>query len=239
MSSSEAPIFLALESSQRSSTISLDVSGKVHSRAIDLTQAKSSALLLPMVKELLSELGVKPEMITDLAVNMGPGSGTGLRMGIAFAQAWSLVYPEIKIHGVPFEMIALESLKSWDPASSRAQLLSDAFGGQIFRQMYIKHEGKWKLEGDLRIIEKKEALHEHEPLATIADLGALRTKEVWPETWTWFEGVCPRSQEVLVAAQSGQYLADIQTLDVRYLKKTSAEINWELRQQAEARVETK
>ena len=230
MSHSVSSMFLALETSQRSSTLSLEYSGEIHSRGMDLSEGKSSALLLPMVQGLLSEYDVKPEMITDLAVNIGPGSGTGLRMGIAFAQAWSLVHPNLRVHGVPFEEIALETLKSWAPDPQQAQLLSDAFGGQIFRQRYVRNNDHWGFDGVLELIEKSEVLSCDQALATIADLGNLKAKETWPENWTWFEGLCPRSQDILVIAKCGEHLANIQTLDVRYLKKTSAEINWEKRQ---------
>jgi hypothetical protein len=96
--------------------------------------------------------------------------------------------------------------------------------------MYINEDASWEFNGSLELIEKADALHDDGPIATIADLGALKAKETWPESWSWFDGLCPHSKEVLLVAKSGDYLADIQTLDVRYLKKTSAEINWEKRQ---------
>ncbi len=51
--------------------------------------------LAPTVRRLLAEVGWRPEEIEGLAVSIGPGSFTGLRIGIATAGAWA------KARGIP------------------------------------------------------------------------------------------------------------------------------------------
>ena len=45
-----------------------------------------SQMVLPLVRELLKEQNMSPRDIQEIVVNTGPGSFTGLRVGIAVAQ---------------------------------------------------------------------------------------------------------------------------------------------------------
>ena len=53
-----------------------DASGKPH-----------SVSLMPLVDELMKEQGIAPEMIDYLAVDVGPGSFTGVRIGVSVVNA--------------------------------------------------------------------------------------------------------------------------------------------------------
>lgn len=46
-----------------------------------------SQIVLPMIEKLLKAKGIKLEDITEIEVNPGPGSFTGLRVGVAIANA--------------------------------------------------------------------------------------------------------------------------------------------------------
>ena len=50
-------------------------------------EARSAQLVLPLIDELLTEHRLTPQDLTDIEVNEGPGSFTGVRVGIAVAQA--------------------------------------------------------------------------------------------------------------------------------------------------------
>ncbi|MGN1133534.1 MAG: tRNA (adenosine(37)-N6)-threonylcarbamoyltransferase complex dimerization subunit type 1 TsaB [Oscillospiraceae bacterium] len=97
--------------------LGIDTSGKVASVAfadngtlvcekILLTKLTHSQIILPMVKEVMAESGVDFSEIDCIAIADGPGSYTGLRIGIAAVKGICLGSPDIKCAAVS----TLESL---------------------------------------------------------------------------------------------------------------------------------
>ena len=217
-------VILALECSRRCASLAIQTRGECFSTEMDPQQSQSS-LLLPLVKDFLKKHHVHPEQVTDLGIHVGPGGSTGLRMGVALAQAWSMVY-KVRVHAVPLEALALEVLKEAPAKFSSAQLLADAFGGQFFRARYENKLDQWHMIGGLELIDKTEAKQYSARCYVVEDLGRLKTLEPWPESWVWHGGIFPQAQQVLQATLNHAYLCPIQQMDVRYLKASSAEINW-------------
>jgi tRNA threonylcarbamoyl adenosine modification protein YeaZ len=54
----------------------------------DIPQQQSK-VLFNLIQELFSPLGIERKEITEIAVGRGPGSYTGLRMGMTVAKVWS------------------------------------------------------------------------------------------------------------------------------------------------------
>lgn len=73
-SSGSDAIRVALESSD----------GQQHELKEPLSQSKAQEVL-PMIEELLKERGLTIDAVTAIRVNTGPGSYTGLRVGISIA----------------------------------------------------------------------------------------------------------------------------------------------------------
>ncbi len=75
-------------------TVALEINGKKvqNTRQVD---AWASQILLPMIDELLKKEKVNVNQLTEIKVNTGPGSFTGLRVGVAVANAlgWLLHIP--------------------------------------------------------------------------------------------------------------------------------------------------
>src|SRR6185369_11298141 len=59
------------------------------------SKKEKSQLLLPLVEQTLKDNGLTFKDITEIEVNTGPGSFTGIRVGLAVAQtlAWVLKIP--------------------------------------------------------------------------------------------------------------------------------------------------
>ena len=96
-----------------------------------------SETLLPHIEQVLKMANVKKEALEGLAVSLGPGSFTGLRIGLAAAKAicYALKLPLI---GVP----TLEALAWHYPvAGVRIVTLLDAQKGNAYRQSFRFHDG--------------------------------------------------------------------------------------------------
>lgn len=50
-------------------------------------EARSAQLVLPLIEELLSEHNLTPQGLDEIEVNEGPGSFTGVRVGVSIANA--------------------------------------------------------------------------------------------------------------------------------------------------------
>ena len=128
--------------------LAYDTSGDVLSAALAedgriITQLESSAgsrhsdELVPMLEKLLRRARWKPESLGLLAVGVGPGSFTGLRVGVAAAKMLALVWDK-KLAGVPsLEALAYEMKGTRLPAGQAGiPIAVDARRGKIYAALY-------------------------------------------------------------------------------------------------------
>ena len=123
---------LAIETSGRAGSVALaDACGQILASAGPLGVQAHASELMPAVERLLAEVGWKPDSITDVCVSIGPGSFTGLRVGVSVARtlAWSI---GARIVAVPtLECLACNAL-SLDPPPPNLAVVLDAKSGRVF-----------------------------------------------------------------------------------------------------------
>lgn len=87
--------------------------------------------LLPAVAGLLDDAGMAPGGLTAVAVDVGPGSFTGVRVGVTTAKtlAWSLELPAVGI-------LSLDVLARAAPASGPLLALRDAGRRRVYAARY-------------------------------------------------------------------------------------------------------
>lgn len=81
---------LAIETSTSSASVALVEGGRLVLGRSHPRPKQSAEKLLPMLAELLAEAGWRRSEIERIGVSIGPGSFTGLRVGIACAQGLAL-----------------------------------------------------------------------------------------------------------------------------------------------------
>jgi tRNA threonylcarbamoyladenosine biosynthesis protein TsaB len=86
---------------------------------------------------LLTDLGRKPADLTGIAVSIGPGSFTGLRIGLAFAKGLALANGAL-ITGVPTLDVVAQAA---EPYSGHVVACLDARRGEVYFSAYELHGG--------------------------------------------------------------------------------------------------
>ncbi len=81
-------LLLALDTATPAVTVALHDGARVLARADQVDARRHGELLLPSVDRVLREAGRKPAEITDIVAGVGPGPYTGLRVGLATAEAF-------------------------------------------------------------------------------------------------------------------------------------------------------
>lgn len=135
---------LALETSGRSGSVAIamplpDGSLQCEQEILD-PQFGSAKTLAPAIDRLLSRCNAIPNSIECIAVIQGPGSFTGLRVGVATAKtmAWALGIPIVSVDGldVVAEQVA-RCQREPDLEPKRLLAVVDAYRGQMFAASYL------------------------------------------------------------------------------------------------------
>lgn len=78
-------------------TVGVDIDGKRDIQTREITSNKTQ-IILPMIDEILKKHSLTQVDLSGIAINVGPGSFTGLRIGLAIANTLSFVL-KIPING--------------------------------------------------------------------------------------------------------------------------------------------
>jgi len=92
--------------------------------------------LAPQIQKALAQNATKPDALAGIAVSIGPGSWTGLRIGLsaAKAMAWALKIPLVPVPS--FEALALGAFSLPSPAPRAVLCLRDARSEGCFAALF-------------------------------------------------------------------------------------------------------
>ncbi len=125
-------MFLAIETSSTICSVAI-LNAK---KCIAIKESNSPMMhaeILPIyVKEIIQNSNIKADMISAVAVSIGPGSFTGLRIGLSFAKGFAMAY-NLPIIPVP----TMQSLAYGLQKEKPSQGLFYSHGEFIFYQKYI------------------------------------------------------------------------------------------------------
>ena len=129
---------LAFETSAKAASVALLEGDRLLGESYQNTGLTHSQTLLAMAQELIVTCGLTPEQIEAVAVAAGPGSFTGVRIGVAAAKgyAWGA---ELPCYGVStLEAMALQ-LGIWE---GYVVCTMDARRSQVYTATFLAEEGK-------------------------------------------------------------------------------------------------
>jgi tRNA threonylcarbamoyladenosine biosynthesis protein TsaB len=143
-------VLLAIDTSTRNVGIAVYDGVQVLSETTWASQNYHTVELAPAIEETLSRAGQRAQNLTVLAVAIGPGSFTGLRIGLAVAKGIALAC-HLPIIGVPTLDIVAES----QPVSAGIPLAAvlQAGRGRLAVGWYFVVDSHWQLKPPIEIME--------------------------------------------------------------------------------------
>ncbi len=138
-------LILSLDTSSPAGSFALLRDANVLSERVSTDQKLYSASVLRETKELLDGAHISLEQIDLFAVDAGPGSFTGLRVGLATVKGWAEVFgkPGVAVSGL--EALAAQAGPSLEAGSLVAAVM-DARRGQIYGSLFLAGNGWGLLE---------------------------------------------------------------------------------------------
>ena len=136
---------LAIETATSSCSVALVCDDHVFARNQTGNNIHSN-VLLDMINEVLTQAQITTQQIQAVAVGQGPGSFTGLRIGIGVAQgiAFGADAPMVGIS-------SLDALANQSPKTGRVIAGIDARMGEIYWCEYLKSNDRIERIGELKV----------------------------------------------------------------------------------------
>lgn len=223
------PLTLAIETSGTVGSIAVSREGIcIEERTLQLGRQHGQSLV-PELRRLLADHGGTPQDLSLIAVSIGPGSFTGLRVGVVCAKV--LAYATgCKVAAIgTFGAVACNA-----PADIKSlHVLGDAQREDLFVGQFCRNEhGKWEPSGCVQLVNAAAYVSNLPAGVTITGSGvekiaqlldasiAQLTADFWRPRAEWIA----RLGEI--QAENGE-LADAWSLEPLYLRKSAAEEKWE------------
>jgi len=239
------PVILAVDTSGMCGTLALRRDGQLlEERELEQSRRRHAQTLISEIQELLQAHDLASADIEVVAVSHGPGSFTGLRVGIVFAKTFA--------YATGCQIVAVDTLQAVAEAVSgdefrgitRLQVVSDAQREQLFvSDFHRRSDGWWEAARPIDIVDCEAWRNQAADLASsefavsgpglvkVADDLSESVHQLPEEMWT------PRAANVAAIAErlaaAGQF-ADAFELEPFYLRKSSAEEKREAKLAAEA-----
>ena len=235
-------LVLALDTSSPSGSLAVLRDEKIVGVVSTATGEVYSSRMFRELEFLLGELSVRMEEFELFAVAAGPGSFTGLRVGLAAVKGWAEVYRKPIAPVSALEAVAVQ-------AHSNAALIVpvlDARRGQLYFGLYRRAAGGAPgesllvLDGEEYMMtpsEFFEAVRERAAgveFAIVTPQPELFPAEAMQNQIAKLKAVVEPASSVLApfigqlglrCAQRGE-LADPLTLDANYVRRTDAQLHW-------------
>ena len=141
-------LILAFETSAKAASVAFTENGKLLGEGYQNTGLTHSQTLMVMAEDMLKQCGKTAADVEAVAVAAGPGSFTGVRIGVAAAKgfAWG---KEIPCYGVSTLEAMAESLGAFDGYVCPCM---DARRSQVYNALFLAEKGKLSRVTDDRAI---------------------------------------------------------------------------------------
>ena len=232
----EKMTILAMDTATMTSSVAVATEDRVLAELTAETRFTHSETLVPNIDEVLRLADVKREEISAVAASLGPGSFTGLRIGLAAAKAIAYAL-SIPLVGVPTLEVLAAAFPS--PGAVVAPLI-DAQKGNAYFAIYRWTEKGLQCEKEVSVASPQEiaaAIAEEKGPVTLAGDFARKLISKGVEipknaTLASITHIMPRAALVaaraVVRLKNGEGKSPME-LEPIYVRRSEAEVLWEKR----------
>lgn len=217
---------LGIDTSGREGTLALRVDGQtVGDRSLSQTGRRHAQTLVAELDALLQEAGLEYSELNAVAVSIGPGSFTGLRVGVACAKtlAWATGCQIVAVDTL--QVIAQNS-----PADiAEVQVISDAQRNDLFVGRYIRgNDGLFTPNGNIEIAPAHSWCGGRPSGSVVTGPGLLKYAAEFKNSIRQLDSTCwqPRAANVCLLGEqqfADDITADMWTLEPLYIRRSAAE----------------
>lgn len=226
---------LALDTSTLVSSVALAERGLLLAELTLQTNKMHSERLMPHIADLIEKANKKKTDIQAVAASIGPGSFTGLRIGLATAKALAYAL-KLPIIGVP-TMAAL-AYNCFAPAATIVPIL-DAQKGNIYYALYNWHKNKL-VETAAPEVESAQSVFDKLAQSEVPVVVVGEAAVMYQDTIERYENLAlPPVHSMISRAGSVALLGlerlyngqidDVEALEPLYIRRSEAETLWEQR----------
>lgn len=177
MANAPAIHILQINTAFNEASIGIAINGQLVAEAINTTQQEHASFLQPSIQELCQRMGIGLKALAAVAVMNGPGSYTGLRVGLSAAKGicYALKIPLICIHTL--DWIAFGNL------SENADLVCpmiDARRMEVFTGLYSREMNRILEPSALVLDEQSFSTELAEKCIHFVGNGAAKWKDICP-----------------------------------------------------------
>jgi tRNA threonylcarbamoyladenosine biosynthesis protein TsaB len=203
---------LALEFSSPQRSVAVLRAGQPVAAAEVIESGGNTTNAFAMIGSALREAKLEREQIEVIAVGLGPGSYTGIRVALSVAQGWQLARG-VKLAGIgSAECLAAQART--EKIFGRVNVVIDAQRNEIYMAGYEIAAGGWRETAPLKILPPAE-------IKFRSDKGGIF---IGPEVAKWFPGgriLFPSAAMLAELAARRRDFAAGETLEPIYLRETN------------------
>jgi tRNA threonylcarbamoyladenosine biosynthesis protein TsaB len=224
-------IWLGIDTANTPLSIALVKDGEMLVEENSAMTVNHSLRAMPAIEELLAKAGIVPTEIDAIAVSEGPGSYTGVRIGVTIAKtlAWTLAKPLVgvsSLKALAANALFFNGIICPIVDARRNNVYAGAYQLNAGKLTEVIEDGHYSLEevihkleqqeGPVLFIGKDTAMHEKKIVERLGERASIAP----------FHVNLPRASSLIYIATQSEQESDVHAFVPEYRRIAEAEANW-------------
>lgn len=209
---------LALDTSNQALAVALVENGQIQADMTLAIKKNHSISLMPTIDFLMQSVGWQPTDLERIVVAQGPGSYTGLRIGVATAKA--LAYT------LGIDLVGISSLQALVPREITGLVVPviDARRNHVYAGFYENGQSV-KSDTYLSFDSLLEEVRGYECVTFVGEVTAFMEQIAASLPEAHYQVTLPSAVQLALDGEVAQ-ISELMPFEPRYLKRVEAEENW-------------